>query len=110
MRVGKARQRRYCRTRCRKSCPASGQEPPGGPGRNSVTAFVLVHGAYQGGWIWRSVADRLRAAGHHVFAPTLDGCAERAGALRAGITNTTHATEIARLMFYEDLSDAVVVG
>ena len=34
--------------------------------------IVLVHGAYQGGWIWGLVAARLRAAGHRVFASTGD--------------------------------------
>src|ERR1700677_2377418 len=75
-----------------------------------MATIVLVHGAYQGGWIWRDVVARLRAAGHAVFAPTLDGCAERAGALRPGITNTTHARELAQLLFYEDLRDVVLVG
>jgi len=42
-----------------------------------MTTFVLLHGAYQGGWIFNPVAERLRAQGHLVFAPTLDGCAER---------------------------------
>ena len=32
--------------------------------------FVLVHGAWHGGWAWQPVASRLRAAGHHVWAPT----------------------------------------
>ena len=72
--------------------------------------FVLVHGAYQGGWIWTRVAARLRAAGHEVHAPTLDGCAERRHALRAGITVGTHADEIAGLLFYEDLHAVVLVG
>ena len=40
-----------------------------------MTNFVLVHSIYQGGWIWQHVASRLRAAGHTVYAPTLDGCA-----------------------------------
>lgn len=75
-----------------------------------MTVFVLVHGAYQGGWIWRDVAARLRAGGHRVFAPSLDGCAERGGALREGITNTTHATEIAQLLHFEDLENVVLVG
>jgi pimeloyl-ACP methyl ester carboxylesterase len=75
-----------------------------------MTTFVLVHGSYQGGWIWRYVAARLRAAGHTVFAPTLDGCAERRHGLRAGIDTTSHAAEIADLLFYEDLQDAVLVG
>ena len=47
--------------------------------------IVLIHGAYQGGWIWRDVASRLRDRGHNVLAPTLDGCGERASALRPGI-------------------------
>ena len=75
-----------------------------------MTNFVLVHGSYQGGWIWQRVAARLRAAGHTVYAPTLEGCAERRHELRAGIDTTMHATEIAELLFYEDLRDVVLVG
>ena len=75
-----------------------------------MATYVLVHGAYQGGWIWKPVAERLRAAGHRVYAPTLDGCAERHVQVRRGITVTTHAQEVARLLFYEDLHDVVLVG
>jgi pimeloyl-ACP methyl ester carboxylesterase len=75
-----------------------------------MTNFVLVHGSYQGGWIWQPVVKRLRAGGHTVFAPTLDGCAERRHQLRAGIDTTTHATEIAELLYFEDLRDVVLVG
>lgn len=75
-----------------------------------MATFVLIHGAYQGGWIWQPVASRLRAAGHTVYAPTLDGCAERRQALRAGITTETHAQEIADLLFFEDLQNVVLVG
>ena len=75
-----------------------------------MTTFVLLHGAYQGGWIWNPVAERLRAQGHLVFAPTLDGCAERRHAGAAGITTETHAKEIAALLFYNDLKDVVLVG
>ena len=75
-----------------------------------MATYVLVHGAYQGGWIWKPVVDRLRAAGHQVYAPTLDGCAERHHLVRPGITVGTHAQEIAQLMFYEDLTRVVLVG
>jgi pimeloyl-ACP methyl ester carboxylesterase len=75
-----------------------------------MATYVLIHGAYQGGWIWKPVADRLRAAGHVVYAPTLEGCAERAHQLRPGITVSTHAEEVAQGMFYEDLRDVVLVG
>src|SRR5207245_2286399 len=76
----------------------------------TMATYVLVHGAYQGGWIWKRVVERLRAAGHQVHAPTLDGCAERHHLVRPGITVATHAQEIAQLLFYEDLARVVLVG
>jgi pimeloyl-ACP methyl ester carboxylesterase len=75
-----------------------------------MATFLLIHGAYQGGWIWKPVATRLRAAGHLVHVPTLDGCGERAHTIRPGITVTTHAREVAGLLFYEDLSDVILAG
>ena len=75
-----------------------------------MTDFVLIHGAYQGGWIWNLISERLRAKGHNVFAPTLDGCAERAHQMRAGITTETHGEEIAKLLFFYDLKNVVLVG
>ena len=75
-----------------------------------MATFVMVHGAYQGGWIWKPVVTRLRAAGHVAYAPTLDGCAEKRHQVRPGITVATHAREIADLLFYEDLRDVVLVG
>jgi pimeloyl-ACP methyl ester carboxylesterase len=75
-----------------------------------MATYVLIHGAYQGGWIWKPTAARLGESGHAVYAPSLDGCAERRHALRPGITVETHAAEIADLMFYEDLNDVVLTG
>lgn len=75
-----------------------------------MATYVLVHGAYQGGWIWKSVATRARVAGHVVYAPTLEGCAERHQQVRAGITNATQAREVAQLLHYEDLEGVVLVG
>ena len=75
-----------------------------------MATFILMHGSYQGGWIWQHVANRMRAAGHQVYAPSLDGCGERKGTVRPGITTETQAGEIAQLLFYEDLKDVVLVG
>jgi pimeloyl-ACP methyl ester carboxylesterase len=72
--------------------------------------YMLIHGAYQGGWIWGPTAARLRAAGHAVHARSLDGCGERRQQLRPGITVDTQAAEIADLLFYEDLKDVVLTG
>ena len=75
-----------------------------------MATCVLLHGAYQGGWIWQRVAPHLRAAGHTVFAPTLDGCAERRHALRPGIDTESQAAEISEMLFFQDLHDIVLVG
>jgi len=79
-------------------------------GGNIVTNFVLIHGSYQGGWIWKPVATRLRDGGHLVYAPTLDGCGERAAQCRPGITTETQASELAGFLRSEDLRDVVLVG
>jgi pimeloyl-ACP methyl ester carboxylesterase len=45
--------------------------------KNQGKTFVLVHGAYHGGWCWRRVADLLEARGHKVYAPSLTGNGDR---------------------------------
>src|SRR6266545_3957804 len=75
-----------------------------------MTTYVLVHGSYQGGWIWKLVAQRLEQSGHQVYRPTLDGSAERRRTGAAGLTLEQHGAELADLLFYEDLQDAVLVG
>ena len=75
-----------------------------------MATVVLIHGAYQGGWIWQQVAQRIMVAGHRVLTPTLDGCAERAHQLRAGITTESHAEEIVDLLYYYDFEDVVLAA
>jgi len=75
-----------------------------------MATIVLIHGAYQGCWIWQRVTAQLTAGGHRVYAPTLDGCAERRHALRPGINTETHGGEIADLLFFEDLHDVILAG
>jgi pimeloyl-ACP methyl ester carboxylesterase len=74
------------------------------------STFVLVHGAWHGGWCWRRVADRLRGDGHVVFTPTLTGLGERVHLLRAGIDLTTHIADVVNTMAWEGLTDAVLCG
>src|SRR5262245_4483830 len=72
--------------------------------------FVLVHGAWHGGWCWRRVADILERQGHKVFAPTLTGLGERSHLMRAGINVSTHATDVVNLIQWEDLAGVVLCG
>jgi pimeloyl-ACP methyl ester carboxylesterase len=72
--------------------------------------FVLVHGAWHGGWCWRRVADLLERKDHKVFTPTLTGLGERSHLLRPGINVTTHITDIVNVLKWERLSDVVLCG
>lgn len=72
--------------------------------------FVLVHGAWHGGWCWREVAARLRAAGHEVYTPTMTGLGERAHLLRADTGLATCIDDICAVIDTEELRDVVLVG
>ena len=74
------------------------------------STFLLVHGAWHGGWCWRRVQDQLRARGARTFAPTLTGLAERDHLAGPGISLSTHATDVTRLIEVEALTDVVLVG
>jgi pimeloyl-ACP methyl ester carboxylesterase len=43
------------------------------PDRRGKVTYVLVHGAWRGGWVWQLVAELLQRAGHAVHAPTFAG-------------------------------------
>jgi pimeloyl-ACP methyl ester carboxylesterase len=75
-----------------------------------VATFVLVHGAWGGGWQWRDVARVLRAAGHEVTAPTLTGQGERAHVSCDAITLLTHIDDLCEHLWFEDLTEVVLVG
>ena len=76
----------------------------------SQKAFVLVHGAWGGGWVWRRVANLLERRGHKVFAPTMTGVGERSHLLDASVNLATHITDIVNVMKWERLDDVVLVG
>ncbi|HEU0075878.1 MAG TPA: alpha/beta hydrolase [Dehalococcoidia bacterium] len=75
-----------------------------------MATFVLVIGAWHGGWAWKRVAPLLRTAGHTVFTPTLTGLADRQHLASDDVDLTTHVTDVVNLVDYEDLSDIVLVG
>jgi pimeloyl-ACP methyl ester carboxylesterase len=72
--------------------------------------FVLVHGAWHGGWCWRRVADILTKAGHRVFTPTLTGLGERSHLIGPDTNLTTHVTDILNVIKWERLTDVVLCG
>jgi len=75
-----------------------------------MATFVLVPGAWLGGWCWRQVAGQLRSAGHDAVAITLTGVAERAHLLTAAVGLDTHVDDVVGVFLSGDLRDAVLVG
>jgi pimeloyl-ACP methyl ester carboxylesterase len=76
----------------------------------TLRTFVLVHGAWHGGWCWRRVADILTARGHRVFAPSLTGVGDRAHLFSKDVSLQTHVQDILSIVDMEELSDFVLVG
>jgi pimeloyl-ACP methyl ester carboxylesterase len=75
-----------------------------------MTTFVLVHGAWHGGWCYKRVARLLRQAGHEVYTPTLTGLGERAHLMNRTIDLDTHVQDIVGIIRCEELSDVVLCG
>jgi pimeloyl-ACP methyl ester carboxylesterase len=76
----------------------------------TVTTFVLLHGAWHGGWAWRRVAPLLRSAGYDVLAPTLTGVSDRAHLLSPAVGLDTHVHDVVSLLDAEGATDVVLVG
>jgi pimeloyl-ACP methyl ester carboxylesterase len=75
-----------------------------------MTTYVLVHGGFSGGWVWREVASFLRAADHEVFTPTLTGLGERSHLAHPGVDLNTHIQDVVGVLECEELSYVVLVG
>lgn len=72
--------------------------------------FVLVHGAWHGGWCWRDVANILRSNGHKVLTPTMTGLGERHHLARRDTDMNTHIQDILNVLKFEEASDVILVG
>jgi pimeloyl-ACP methyl ester carboxylesterase len=89
-------------------------KPVMAPGQPVASAdhstYVLVHGAWGGGWDWRTVADLLTADGHTVLRPTLSGQGEHSNISSTNIDLDTHIQDIVNVILWENLHDVVLVG
>jgi pimeloyl-ACP methyl ester carboxylesterase len=72
--------------------------------------FVLVHGAWIGGWYWKKVTPLLRSAGHEVYTPTLTGLGERTHLFTPEVGLDTHIEDVVAILEFEDLRDVILVG
>jgi pimeloyl-ACP methyl ester carboxylesterase len=71
--------------------------------------FVLIAGAFCGGWIWRRVTGRLEQSGHKVFAQSLTGLADRSHLLSKDVNLDTHIADVVNLIKWESLENVCLV-
>jgi len=75
-----------------------------------MATYVLVHGAWGGSYGWRKLRPLLQSAGHTVFTPSLTGLGERVHLASPQVNLSTHIQDVCNTLFYEDLSDVILVG
>ncbi len=78
--------------------------------RVAPQTYVIVHGAWGGGWDWRRVDSALTRRGHHVYRVTLTGLGERAHLANANIGLDTHITDVVNTVLFEQLSNVILIG
>ena len=78
--------------------------------RNNRPHFILVHGAWHGGWVWKEVKESLQKQGYNVTCPTQTGLGERKHLLSLKITIDTFIDDIVNHILIEDLSNIILVG
>jgi pimeloyl-ACP methyl ester carboxylesterase len=72
--------------------------------------YVIVHGAWGGGWAFKKVDSLLSEKGSMVYRPTLTGLGERVHLASSTIGLNTHITDIVNTILYEDLYNVILVG
>jgi len=75
-----------------------------------MATFVLVHGAWEAGWIYAPLARLLAEQGHEVFRPTMTGLGERVHLATPEVDLETHIADVLAVLAVEDLYDVTLVG
>src|SRR5256886_12183971 len=81
---------------------------PAAPGAHFT--YVIVHGAWGGGWDWITVDSMLTRHGHRVVRVTLTGLGERLHLASPDVGLETHINDVVNKIVWDDLHDVVLVG
>jgi len=79
-------------------------------GATAKPNFVIVHGAWGGGWAFRRVDALLREKGYGVYRASLTGLGERVHLASPDVGLGTHINDVVNMILFEDLRDVVLVG
>lgn len=79
-------------------------------GQNPHYTYVIVHGAWAGGWEHKKLGDMLEADGQKVYRVTLTGQGERSHLASPDVDLKTHIQDVVNVIEWEDLHDVVLLG
>ena len=75
-----------------------------------MATYLLVHGAWHGGWCWKRLLPALQGPGIEIYAPTLTGLGERAHLASREVSLETHIRDVLGVIESERLDDVILVG
>jgi len=75
-----------------------------------MSSFVLIPGAWLGGWVWKKVTPILAEGGHDVYPITLTGMGDRVHLASKDVGIETAIQDVLNVIKYNDLNDFVLVG
>lgn len=75
-----------------------------------MATFVCVHGAFQGGWVWKRTADALFSMGHRVYAPTFSGCGHHRHTMVRELGLGSFVRDLTQFFELEDITDVILVA
>ena len=78
--------------------------------KNNKPHFLLIHGAWHGGWVWNEISEILRYQGYNVSTPTLTGLGEKKHLLSSKITIDTFIEDVVNHIIFENLNNIILVG
>ena len=78
--------------------------------KNNKPHFLLIHGAWHGGWVWNEISEILRYQRYSVSTPTLTGLGEKKHLISSKITIETFIEDVVNHIVFENLNNIILVG
>ncbi len=75
-----------------------------------MSIFLIAHGSWSAGWVWKKMHPLMAAHGHRLITPTYTGVGERAHLAHKDINLDTHIEDMLQVLFYENLRDVILLG
>jgi pimeloyl-ACP methyl ester carboxylesterase len=75
-----------------------------------MAIFVVAHGAWSAGWVWKKMHPLMVQRGHQLVTPTYTGLGERAHLARPDVDLDAHIADILAVLEFEDLNSVNLIG